>query len=127
MRMHHDGSASNSKTQILQTNIQIRCPFMQDHIWCPIWQFVIRVEHIANVGILGIGVPILETCLTQFDCNNKIKYKNYWNWDNLIKLIHPFKHQQSTTNAQHYFQVTNQLQIMRNLCDSANILMLLQN
>ncbi len=26
MRMHHDGSASNSKTQILQTNIQIRCP-----------------------------------------------------------------------------------------------------
>jgi hypothetical protein len=88
---------------------------------------VILVEHIANVGILSIGVPIVEKGLTQFDYNNKITYKNYQNWDNLINSFIP----SSINKIQQMANIISKSQInskfLCNLCDNANILMFLQN
>jgi hypothetical protein len=84
MRMHHDGTTKNSKIQVLQTNIQIKCPFMHHHIWCCIQQVFIPIEQIAHVGILGVNVPIIKIYLAQFDYNNKSQIKHYWKYKNLI-------------------------------------------
>jgi hypothetical protein len=61
MIMQHDGSINNSKTSVLQTSIQIRCPFMH--------------HHIVHVNNLGVKVLTIEIYLTLLDWRNKITYK----------------------------------------------------
>jgi hypothetical protein len=102
IKMHPNGSANSLETQVLQTNIEIMRPSMHHHIWHLMHQVPRPIEHITHVGILGVDVWIVEICLAQFDCNNKITYKALPKVGEYNQLIGLFKHGHNTWNSQHY-------------------------
>jgi hypothetical protein len=104
--MHLNGSANSLESQVLQTNIEIMHPFMHHHIRHIIHQIPRPIEHITHVGILGVDVWIVDICLAQLDCNNKITYKALPKVGEFNHFIELFKHGHYTRNSQHYFQIT---------------------
>jgi hypothetical protein len=54
------------------------------------------IQYIIHVGILGVDVQIVEICLAQLDCNNKITYKTLPKVGEFNKFIELFKHGHNT-------------------------------
>jgi hypothetical protein len=55
--------ANNSRTKNFELSIQVKCPFMHHHTKSFIQQILITMEHITQVGILGLIVPIVQIYL----------------------------------------------------------------
>jgi hypothetical protein len=93
----------------LPTYVQVKCPFMHHHIKNLIQFFLITMEHITQISILGVIVPIVQICLALFHNSNKITCKTFLRLEKFDQFIFPFKHGHDLRMAPHYFQVAKKL------------------
>jgi hypothetical protein len=76
-----------------------------------------------HVGNMGVIILIINTCLAQFDYNNKIIDKALPTLGEFNQVVEPFQNGRNIIKPHHYFQITKQFQIMGNLCIIINISM----
>jgi hypothetical protein len=67
---------------------------------------MVPIKHIMHVGSLGIIVPTIDICLTQFDYNNKITNKSFLGLGEFNQIIEPIKHGHNIRKPHHYLQIT---------------------
>jgi hypothetical protein len=80
-----------------------------------------------HVSSLRVIISIVEICLAQFDCNNKITNKALPRLGEFCQVIEPFQHEHNARKPHHYLQITKQLQIMCSLNIIVSILMHFKN